>query len=121
MKVMYLAVIFVFLFSCVFVGCGAVEEPNHFTTYEKIIPIEKQKEATDWITKTVAAANPHSDEEPEDNILQAHRSAEDLFGVLTIGLMTRINNRWVFIPYNKCLFWQKKIVDKYLETGETGG
>lgn len=48
---------------------------------EKRIPPENAEIATQYIISLCKAANPKSDEEPEDMIRAAHRSAVEIYGV----------------------------------------
>jgi hypothetical protein len=99
-------------FALLLSGCDG-SSPNEWPAYEYVIPAERRAEAAAWITATVAAANPKSDEEPEDNIAQAEKTALKLFGVPTLGMRTVRNGVWVFIPADdlpankkdSCLRW----------------
>lgn len=108
-KIMLLAVLSVFCFM------GCTQYPTQKANYQRVIPAEKKVEAAKYIMDLVAAANPHSDEEPEDNIIQAERTAVALFGVVTFGLDFRASNQTytIFIPYDKCTPSQKSILDEY--------
>lgn len=81
-------------------GCGKADSshPAEFPAYETVIPPDRREAAAAWVTATVAAANPYSDEEPEDNIEAAQAAALQLFGEPTLGLRTRRNGVWTFVP-----------------------
>lgn len=106
MKIALLAVLSVFCFM------GCTQYPTYEVNYRKVIPAEKKAEAAKYILDLVAAANPYSDEEPEDNIIQAERTAGDLFGEFTIGLKFKASAGafTVFIPYDQCSTRQKGIL-----------
>lgn len=70
-------------------ACG----PQYTTRTE--IPPEKAKEAAEFITKLCEVSNPKSDEEPEDMILQAQRTAEELFGVKKSYVLRNDGKGWV--------------------------
>ena len=78
-------------------GCDS-SHPNEWPAYENVIPQENRAAAAAWILECVKNANPHSDEEPEDNIAQAERTAKTLFGKPTLGMRTARNQHWVFVP-----------------------
>ena len=60
---------------------GCDDSPIDYSiVYEYRIRPENREAAAAWVQKTVEAANPHSDEEPEDNIAQAEATADRLFG-----------------------------------------
>ena len=56
-------------------GAGCSNEPSDTVRYRLVVPDDKKAEAAEWIKHTVEVANPHSDEEPEDNIAQAEDTA----------------------------------------------
>lgn len=107
--------ILLLLFLCVGCDTGDPGNPAEWPAYANIIPDSRQQEAAKWILEVVAAANPHSDEEPEDNIAQAEKTALKLFGVPTLGMRMRRNGVWVFVPFDKlsaekqasCAAWSK--------------
>ena len=105
-KIALLAVLSVFFFM------GCTQYPTYKVNYQKVIPAEKKDEAANWILDVVSAANPLSDEEPEDNIIQAERTALRLFGVFTVGLdfKAKAGTFTVFIPYDECSDRQKSIL-----------
>ncbi len=116
MKKMRTALLVILSVFC-FMGC--MKYPTHEVSYKKAIPAEKKDAAAVWILDAVKAANPLSDEEPEDNIIQAERTALGLFGVMTIGLDVDLSaaKYTVFVPYDECTEWQKDIVDAYINEG----
>lgn len=117
MRKIKIALLAVLLAFCL-VGCNK-QYPTYEVSYHKVIPAEARDAAAKWVLDTVGAANPHSDEEPEDNIKQAQYSALVLFGELTIGLAID-PGKYIsptFIPYDKCSEWQKAIVDEYRDNG----
>ena len=102
-------------FLCACVPTGLSEEVRIY----KIIPEAKKKVAAAWIIKVVTAANPHSDEEPEDNIKQAEKTAIELFGVQTVGiLMSNVYGYYEFIPYERCNERQKALINKWKNKGQ---
>lgn len=70
---------------------GCRSEPNktsqeqefRFMMYKLQIPEELKASSRHWTLKCIAAANPQSDEEPEDMIKQCEYTALELFGVNT--------------------------------------
>lgn len=72
--------------SVVLLAVGCSPEPEGRPDYHKVIPAERMDEAIAWVNSTVKAANPMSDEEPEDNIRQAQRTAEEMYGELRLGM-----------------------------------
>lgn len=54
--------------------------------YNTVIPKENQEAAAKLMLALVEKANPMSDEEPEDNIRQAQRTVESLYGKSVLGL-----------------------------------
>ncbi len=102
----------------VIVGCEApVDGPREFVAYAVVVPGARRAEAADWLWATIHAANPHSDEEPEDMIARAEESMLVLYGKSTVGIRTERNGIWVFVPYDDCNARQKRLCDAYLENG----
>ena len=66
-----------------------------------------------WIIETVRAANPHSDEEPEDNIIQAERTALRIFGERKLGMEFYTDGIRVAIPYEQLNERQKKACERW--------
>ncbi len=91
-------------------GCN----PDEYVAWENVIPENKKAEAAQWLIDTVEAANPKSDEEPEDSIRQAEKTMIKLYGVPTIGIRTERNHKWVFVPYKLCSPRQQHMCNKYL-------
>lgn len=85
--------------------------------YRLVVPEEDKKEMREWILQVVKNANPMSDEEPEDNIIQAERTAKNIFGKLTPGLLVEYS----FIPYHDLSDGQKKRFEKLKEENENVG
>ena len=67
-------------------GCSSYYEPK----YCVVIPDERRAEAAEWVVRCVEAANPKSDEEPEDNIRAAMAAARELFGETQVVAVHRI-------------------------------
>ena len=89
-------------------SCGTSYEPGYKTT------ITDNPAAAKWITDTVRAANPMSDEEPEDNIRQAERTAMLLFGEITVGVRKYTDGNCLgFIPYADCTPEHKALIDNW--------
>ena len=92
---MKLTATMIVLFSLV--GCDQ-SYPNEWPVYQNVILPENRERAAAWVLECVKNANPHSDEEPEDNIAQAQKTATDLFGKPTLGMRMVRNQTWMFIP-----------------------
>ncbi len=82
--------------------------PKESIGYYYFVPDSLKPEMRKWIIETVRAANPHSDEEPEDNIIQAERTALRIFGERKLGMEFYTDGTRVAIPYEKLNEWQKK-------------
>lgn len=98
MRTILIALIFLLTLT----GCDETSpsSSNYEYEYGRYIPDDKKTEAAEFLKELVKNANPHSDEEPEDNIAQAERTMFSIYSVRTIG--TR--NKWLrdsFIPYHK--------------------
>lgn len=80
-----------YLLGLLAVSTGCSSEPNktsqgqelRFMMYKLQIPEELKASSRHWTLKCIAAANPQSDEEPEDMIKQCEYTALELFGVNT--------------------------------------
>ena len=96
------------------VGCG--EYPKEQVDYDWGIPDSNKTKAEKFIIEICKVSNPQSDEEPEDMIYQAEKTAKVLYGIKTIGI--RFQNQSggyaEFIPYWELSPRQKKICDIYL-------
>ena len=103
----------------VIVGCGpdAPDVPHESVAYELVVPADKRAEAAAWLLKAIEAANPRSDEEPEDMIERAEESMLKLYGNPTIGIRTWRRPISCFVPYDDCNARQKRLCDAYLEDG----
>ena len=94
------------------IGCGAAD-------YERIrteirIPESKKEQAKQFTIRLVKEANPKSDEEPEDNIREAYKTACYLYGEVIWGIQFVSKGNIVgFLPYDKCTPKQRKKIDNY--------
>lgn len=68
--------------------------------YYYFVPDSLKPIMREWITKTITAANPKSDEEPEDYILQTQRTARRIFGVPRLGLRFQEYYDYYYIRYD---------------------
>ena len=85
----------VYVGSCMSKDMDRVIYRNYkFGTY---IPYSQQEDANKLLESIIEKANPHSDEEPEDNIKQAQETVHEMFGVRTIGIL----RDGIFIPYHE--------------------
>lgn len=101
------------------VGCGpdAPRVPSEAVAFRIVVPAERRTEAADWLWAAIQAANPKSDEEPEDMIARAEESMLKLYGEVTVGIKTWDGTRHCFVPYDDCSARQKRLCDAYLEGG----
>lgn len=82
--------------------------------YAERIPPERAEEAAAWIERVCASVNPMSDEEPEDWIKQAERTARAIFGVKTIGMWIGSRSRGtIFVPYWDLPEYGQELCDKW--------
>lgn len=98
-------------------GCPD-EVPNERVEYDIAIPEENKEKAAEYVVKICEASNPKSDEEPEDMIWQAQKTAEKMYGKKTIGIYVWRNGSGSpgeFIPYWSLSKRQKKMCDDYLD------
>ncbi len=105
------------LVALLLVGCDEPQSSNYAGVgYQRVIPPERLSEASKWATEMAAAANTHYKGNGEDAIKQAQKSAEELFGVSTIGVFMHSKENWypVFIPYDKCSPELKALCDKWV-------
>lgn len=87
--------------------------------YAYVIPPENLTLARSWIIELTYAANPHSDEEPEDYIQQVETTAYKLFGELTIGMRVYATGyKGNFLPYDKCNARQQAVINQYIKQQE---
>lgn len=98
MKTILITLIFLLLLA----GCDntSPSSGNFVYQYGRYIPDDKKIEAAKFLNDLVKNANPHSDEEPEDNIAQAEITMLNIYGIRTIGLRNKYR-RDSFIPYHK--------------------
>lgn len=96
-------------------SCTGDNVPDEEVRYRIVIPPEKKKEAAAFLSNLVKVANPHSDEEPEDNIIQAERTTLNMFGKSQIGILAGKDGRWYFIPYDECNDRQKRMCDNFMK------
>ena len=103
------------LVALLLIGCSGNSKPIETVGYRKIIPPEDRDRVGKWVTATVAAANPHSDEEPEDNVYQVEKTALEVYGIATLGMWIRPDNCnfAVFVPYDRLSDRQKKVCDDH--------
>lgn len=97
-------------------GCGQRSAPRvyEYVTTKVVIPEERRAEAARWIIDTVNAANPKSDEEPEDNIAQAEKTADRLFGQTSFGVAVGTQYNIHFIPLSQCGPRHRAMIETYL-------
>ncbi len=90
-------------------SCGESYEPGY-----KSMIVDRES-AAKWITETVQAANPMSDEEPEDNIRQTEKTAVSLFGESVLGIWESggDGHRRAFTPYDECTTEHKALIDTW--------
>lgn len=89
-------------------SCGGYS-PGYGPVYED------RDAAAEWITETVRAANPMSDEEPEDNIKQAERTAANLFQINRVGMWRMSgNHRMEFTPLERCTPAHRVLVEAWM-------
>jgi hypothetical protein len=94
------------------VGCDE-QAPTYSIRYELAIPAGRRAEAAAWVQRTVEVANPHSDEEPEDNIAQAESTADRLFGVMVPHLVIdEHGGRWRMVQAADLLPRDRAIFDR---------
>lgn len=72
--------IFLALLALSCASCEFKPQPG----FDRVIPPENVDRAAAWITATVAAANQSADD-PEESIVEATKSALDLFGEVVPG------------------------------------
>jgi hypothetical protein len=100
-------------------GCS---QPARITpAYERVIDPAWRDVAASWITITAEAANPKSDEEPEDMLRQLEWTAEWLFGRATLGAYVQpgsaageTNRRAVFVTYNEAGDNVRRVIDAWV-------
>ena len=114
-------ILLIYMIMCLpLIACepGSLDGQGNITgyiSYDTIIPEASQQYALEMINSIVAAANPKSDEEPEDNIREARETVLELLGERVIGIKFRTNSIWTFIPYKQLSGKQKMLVDKWLK------
>jgi len=96
-------------------SCGERYEPGYGGVYYD------PEVAGEWITETVRAANPMSDEEPEDNIAQAERTATGLFQRTVPGMWDTNRRPWRFTPLYDCTPQHRAIVEEWMGKPSEGG
>lgn len=98
-------------------GSGDLNGQSHITgyiSYGTVISEADKRYALEMIRDIVGAANPMSDEEPEDYIKEAKNTVLDLLGERIVGMKFNSNGVWTFIPYKQLSEGQKLLVDKWL-------
>lgn len=121
LKILFIIIISAMLFSCTDQSKVAdkIEEVGIVETviYQKVIPDNRIDKAAQFITDTVKAANPMSDEEPEDNIREVIKTAKELFGIPELGMKIYDDNfnYGTFVPYKDLSAKQKRVCDLYLK------
>ena len=103
-----------FLVLCIcllFMGCN---DPNTRIGYLLVIPNDQRSVAAQWITDTATAANPKSDEEPEDMLFRLEQIALTLFGKPTVGLY--IDH--IFVPYEHLGNYHQQVCDDWVKGQE---
>jgi len=112
MKYLIIGLIFIMLNSCNVTVAGD-DYPDISIGYYYFVPDSLKPEMRQWILYVVKAANPHSDEEPEDNIIQAEITGRRLFGEKKLGMEFYTDGKRVTIPYKELNGWQKAMCEKW--------
>lgn len=116
------AVTFVVFGSTALTACGP--DVHEVVAYEKVVPLEKQKEASEFIRATVEAAykeghNGGELEDPEKVVREAKDAALEIYGEVQIGIKVwHALQRSTFIPYNLCSDRQKALCDGFMNEGK---
>lgn len=120
MRKLFIIPVLVFV-SVLFTACSDIVGPTSlidgYVAYDFVIPKDKRELAVKMVQDIVLAANPKSDEEPEDYIAEARRTVRRLLGDRKVGMKIRSNGDWVFIPYEELNTPQKATVDEWLKYG----
>lgn len=66
-----------------------------------VIPDERREAAAKWMVEMCAAANPHSDEEPEDLVLEVGRQAQLLFGKPAVCEIRAQGGNYYWVPVTR--------------------
>lgn len=111
--------------ALLFSSCGGTTEE---VDYRKRIPPEKAEMVAEWINKVVDSAYKHGHnggelEDPEKVVREARRTARELFGEVTIGVLIVDDNAmglpvsWEFIPYWNCNERHKRMCNEAMKNG----
>lgn len=114
------AIVAIFMLCLVFlcVGCGDSSEvyPKYEYAVDYYTPDTMQAKMIEWIKETIRATDQHLSagdyEDPEDVIVQAKRTAEELFQVRAEGLhKIKYEGEFKpeFIPQERMTDWEKKL------------
>ena len=101
------------------VSCDTPEDPSVWVEVRNEIPEDSRDAYLADLTHLVSAANPMSDEEPEDNILQAERTLHRAYAVPTVGVAVQKGPHHVdWFPCSSSPDRYKQLCDAWLAAKE---